>query len=129
MSDCCDNFTTTAPLTATRVPNCIVRTHDDCGYKASYKGKASANFPEFVPVKFGTAPGELEPALDGVDAIGIASGELLAATVDRRMSVYRNVAEISWSCMAPAVGALPTDAAAWWAIHKELAKVGIFVTF
>lgn len=129
MSDCCDNFSTTI-TEVDREPNPIWRAHDDCGYKGVYKGLVGTNYPAFMPVKFGAAPFTIEPAPDGVDAIGFVSGGATPVVVGgENLTVVRKAAEVSWADMAPAVGAVATNAAAFWAVHQELAKVGIYVTF
>ena len=129
MTECCDNFSAST-VSVDRLPNPIWRAHDACGYKAAYKGLVGTNYPDFVPVKLGAAPGTVEPALDGVGAIGfVPGGKSPVVAGDENLTVVRSAAEVAWADMAPAVGASLTDHAAWWAIHMELAKAGIYVTF
>lgn len=129
MSDCCNDFASTATV-VDRIPNPIWRAHDDCGYKAQYKGVVGLNYPRFMPVKAGAAPGTVEPAPDGVGAIGFSdTAKEPVVAGDENITVVRRAAEVAWADMAPAVGAVATDAAAWWAVHVELAKAGIYVAF
>ncbi len=126
MSDCCDEFVTTK-TSASRIPSPIVRMHDDCGYRAAYKGAVGVQFNRFMPVKAGTAPGTVEPSPTGVDAIGISDVTLLTTATKQVIPVLRHVAEINWADMAASVGSTATNAADWWAVHQNLAKIGIYV--
>ena len=129
MSDCCNDFAQSV-TTVEREPNPIWRAHDDCGYKAVYKGLVGSNYPRFMPVKAGAAPGTVEPAPDGVDAIGVTDTAKAPVVLGAEgLTIIRHAADISWADMAPAVGELATDQAAWWAVHVELAKIGVFVSF
>ena len=126
---CCNEFST-ASTSADRLPNPIWRADDDCGYKAVYKGVVGSSYPRFVPVKPGTAPGTVEPAPDGVNAIGFCdTAKEPVAAGDENLTIVRSAAEVAWADMAPAVGELASDQSAWWAVHIELAKAGIFVAF
>ena len=123
MTDCCDNFATTITM-ADREANPIWRAHDDCGYKAQYKGLVGTDYPAFMPVKFGATPGTVEPAPDGVDAIGfISSGAVPVVAGAENLTVVQFAAEVAWADVAVAVGASPTDQAAWWAMAANLANV------
>lgn len=129
MSDCCNDFAVTTAA-ATREPNPIWRAHDDCGYKAVYKAAAAGvQFNRFMPVKPGTAPGTVVPAPDGVDAIGLADVTKLTTATDLNVTVVRKAAEVSWADVAAAIGASPTSQAAWWPVHVEMAKIGVYITF
>jgi hypothetical protein len=128
MSDCCADFSTTVD-SATRTPAPIWIAHDDCGYKALYTGVVGTSYPRFMPVKFGTAPNTVVPAPTGVGAIGLSDVALLATALDKGIPTIRKAANVAWADVAAAIGAAPTSQAAWWPIHQELAKVGIFVSF
>jgi hypothetical protein len=128
MSDCCTDFATTT-ASVDREPNPIWIAHDDCGYKAQYKGPVGTQFNRFMPVKPGAAPGELVPALNGVDAIGFADVTKLTTATDQEITVVRKAASVAWADVALAVGASAFNQAAWWAVHVQMAKIGIYVTF
>ena len=127
MSDCCADFSTNI-VTATRDGNPLFRSLDDCGDKTIYQAVVATQYRDRMPVKFGTVPGTVIPALDGVDAIGFANGDLLAAAGNTALSVTRT-GHIKWADVALAIGAVATSQAAWWPIHQELAKANIYVEF
>ena len=127
MTDCCTGFSTTT-TSAERSGNALFRALDDCGDKAIYLGVVGTQYADMMPVKFGAAPNTVEPALDGVDAIGFVNGDPLASAKNPMLSVTRT-GHVKWADVAPAVGESPTDAAAWWAIHQEMAKANVYVEF
>lgn len=128
MTECCDNFSTVT-TSAERLPNPIWEAHDDCGYKAQRKGVAGTQYKAFMPVKFGTVPGTVVPALDGVDAIGFSTVDLLATATNNNVSVVQFAYRVDWADVALAVGASPTDPAAWWAMVANLKNVIKTLTF
>lgn len=129
MTDCCTEFGTVQTL-ADREPNPIWKAHDDCGYQAAYKGLVGTSYLAFMPVRAGAAPGTVEPALDGVDAIGLAlSTKDPVVLGNESITVARSIANASWADVAAAIGADPLDPAAWWPIHIELAKAGVYIAF
>lgn len=128
MSDCCNDFVSTV-TTADRLPNPIWIAHDDCGYPATYKGVVGTQYNKFMPVKFGATPGTVEPALDGVDAIGISMDTKLASATDANLHIVQFASTMAWADIAAAVGASPTDAAAYWAMLQNLHGVVKTITF
>lgn len=129
MVECCAGFSSTE-TTAERGPNPLFRALDDCGDKAIYTAPAATQFRMMMPVKpvVGT-PGRVEPALDGVGAIGFSNEDKLTVAAGEMLSVTRTAGAIKWADVAVAIGALPTSQAAWWPIHIELAKANIYVEF
>ena len=126
---CCDNFAQTS-ASADRLPNPIIRDHDECGYPVPFKGVVGTNYPDNMPVKLGTAPGTVEPAPDGVDAIGIVTTPKEPVVAGSEvLTVKTFVAEMDWADIAAAVGASPTDQAAWWAMVPNLINVVKYLKF
>lgn len=96
-----------------------------CMGEVSYLAAAGNDFLPFMPVKLSAAtPFTVEPALDGVDAIGVVHNSMvMAATGDERVGVI-SMAEVPFEPLAVAIGEDPetiTDAA-YWAVYVELLK-------
>jgi hypothetical protein len=126
---CCDTFGQST-ATADRLPNPIIRDHDECGYPVAFKGVVGTNYPDNVPVKLGAVPGTVEPALDGVGAIGIVTTPKEPVVAGSEvLTVKTFVAEMAWADIATAVGASPTDQAAWWAMVPNLINVVKYLKF
>lgn len=125
MSECCNEFTSTTDA-ATRTPNPKLMPLDECNNKHDYLAVAGA-YEWGMPVRPTANPNEVEPAPDGVDAIGISTCSTTAVAGDK-ITIART-GRLRWSDMAAGIGQSPTDQAAWWAVHVELAKLNIYVEF
>lgn len=126
MSNCCAGYTQESiEITSSKGP--IIRPLDNCGNKANFTDVGGEIYEFAMPIKFGSNPGEVVPALDGVDAIGLSLGSI-TATGGEPLLVQRT-GHAYWSDVAEAIGGDSTSQAEWWAIHKELSKVNIYVEF
>lgn len=124
---CCGGFQSTCiEVEITKGPQ--VRPLDGCGDRAAYYIAADADCSALMPVKLGAEPGMVEPAPDGVGAIGfiVAAGDPQEGTDVRCITIQRT-GHLCWADLAPVVGSTVADKAAWWAIHAELAKPNIYV--
>lgn len=122
---CCNNFETNK-VEVTRSPNPVFRALDTCGDKGQYKALTGAEYKVGTPVKFGDT-GAVVPALDGVDAIGLALDEFIAEDGDKVL--VQRTGHVYFSVIAEAIGKDATSETDWWAIHKELIKSNIYVEF
>lgn len=126
---CCDTFEQTT-ASADRLPNPIIRDHDECGYPVAFNGVVGTNYPENMPVKLGTVVGTVLPAPDGVDAIGIVSSPKVPVVAGSTvLNIKTFVAEMDWADLAVAVGASPTSQSAWWAMVPNLINVVKYLKF
>lgn len=128
MSTCCYDFKATSE-SVTRGPNPILRPLDDCNNKAIYNGKVGSEFAygvAFKPVV--GVPNEVEPSLDGSDAIGVSGSELTATAEENRVEAIRT-GKLFWSDIAENLGKDPASKSDWWAIHIAYAKLNIYVEF
>lgn len=124
---CCDGFSQ-AEKTAERVPNAKMRPIDRCNNRANYFGLLGEDFKLFMPVRATANAGEVEPALDYVDVIGVAVCTKTSVTDDELIVVART-GVICWTDMAVSLGLDPADQDLWWAAHVALAALNIYVEF
>lgn len=126
MSQCCDDFQSNE-VEVVREPNPIFRGLNDCGDKGSYLGVDGTEYKVGMPVKPGSNPGEVVPALDGVGVIGLSLTTITATTGDK-ITVWRT-GHVRWSDIAESIGKDPLSESDWWPIHNELAKANVYVEF
>lgn len=129
MSDCsilcCGPSNSSA--TATRTSNPSILPLDGCKNQTEYFAVAG-DYLFGTPVKPTGNAGEVEPSLDGTDAIGVAVCNVTGAAAGDKVVVART-GHIFWPEIAANLGEDPTDQDAWWALHVELAKINIYVRF
>ncbi len=125
---CCNQNIEMTTTTAEKTAGFQMRPLNDCGNKQVYKAKIGATFKQGMPVKFADEPNTVEPALDGVGAIGISHANIANATADSKV-IVQQTGWIYWSEMAGVVGKDVKSQDDWWAIHKELAKANIYTEF
>lgn len=124
---CCGGFNQTEK-TAEMIPPMKIRPIDRCNNKANYFGKIGEDFKVFMPVRPTDNPGEVEPAPDCVDIIGIALCTKTSVDGDDIVSVART-ATLCWTDLATSLGLDPLDEAAYWKHHVALAQQNIYVEF
>lgn len=124
---CCNKFEQNE-YSATRSGNPIFKGFDKCGDKATYRALAGAEYAVGIPVKLSDTVGVVEPALDGVDAIGISLSTFSSATANDEIFVHRT-GHIWWQDIAEGLGKDPNSESDWWEMHKALIKTNIYVEF
>ncbi len=125
---CCDENIKMTTTIAEKTAGFQMRPLQGCGNKQAYKAKIGATFKQGMPVKFSDEPNTVEPALDGVGAIGISHANIANATADSKV-IVQQTGWIYWSEMAETIGKDVKSQDDWWAIHKELAKANIYTEF
>lgn len=127
---CCFGFETNT-VAAQRVSGQIFRGIDYCEREALEAVPGSA-FAFGTPVKWNATLDMIEPALDGVDAIGLSLGTA-ASTEAGDQILVQFIGRIYWSELAPALGFSglldAANRAAFLPIRAELMKSNIYVEF
>ena len=124
---CCGGFSQNEK-TAERVPNPKLRPIDRCNNRSNYFGKLGEDFKLFMPVRATAVAGEVEPAPDCVDVIGVATCAKTAIEDDKIINVART-GTICWSDMAASLGIDFDDQDTWWKHHVALSAINIYVEY
>lgn len=102
---------------------------DGCNNRKCYVGVHGTEFKFGMPVKPTTNPLEVEPSLDGSDAIGLVICNKISIPSNDSVTVIRTGRSLCWTDIAANIGKDPASMDDWWEFHIAMAKLNIYVEF